>query len=209
MSEGASQELESTAPGANGISIVTDAGVTRGSRGALACVVHVGGRRWKVVALVPDMAPSDAELMAGVLGVVALSALAPGVVPEVWFTDSRAAQSAYARWRSGAPSGCAAFVDAWLMSAPSMREVECRHVSEGRFHGSHDACHRVCTWVQRRGPELLARHGEGPVGLLRETKPDEAWFLVNVSELGENPAKEMARLSAVLTRFVSSESTIL
>lgn len=168
------------------VSLVSDGG-SSGSRGAGAAVVRIpsAAKRFKLVSPLDGVNGTDAEVAAGLIGIAFLRAWSRAACSAPlsirWESDSehvvrfgRLLPSLPERRREPLWLALAMLTDGWSLVT--------RHVPGHSGHRPNESCDRAATWIQARGERLLAEHGTGPVGRLRDTKPLDCWFLLDVRE---------------------------
>lgn len=61
--------------------------------------------------------------------------------------------------------------------------IEAKHVKARSGNRRNEACDHASRWIQRKGKRLLLEFPEGRIGRLKETVPEESWFLLDLSRL--------------------------
>ena len=62
-------------------------------------------------------------------------------------------------------------------------EIHTTHVRARSGHRRNEACDHASRWIQRQGKKILEEFGEGKIGRLRESVPQESWYLLDLSQL--------------------------
>ena len=173
--------------------IYSDGGSEPLVQASCACIVinSTSRKRTKLVALLGEANANEAESMAGLLGFCYVVAdLLPGAVCNVrWVSDNNFAlrlASAESFERTGNSLG----LDIAFSEIKKLITVVPVHLSQERRKNLHHSCHQASTWVRKKGEDLLATQGEGPVGHLGRIAPARAWNLIDIRDLLSAARKE-------------------
>ena len=175
--------------------LISDGGSDEKTSGAGACIVRVPEQeeRYKLIGILGPVSGSQAELAAALIGwcfVVEYSranSLPTGHVHWVsdnkplLFSSSNIREWQARGWRTHSERSVAnrglweAFIE---LSAGQTVTVE--HIRGHCGHRENEACDRAARWIQRKGEKLLRIHGEGRIGQLAVSAPEQAWTLLDM-----------------------------
>ena len=147
--------------------VYTDGGVGPAGFGAAAAVSNMGGIRKKLVAFLGEVSIHDAEIFAGLLGIALVTGENPALIR--WCCDSTACE-ATARGSDVSP------ISSVVRGAAGNAPIEIVAPDKSPNPKLHRSCHRACVWAYEKHPRLL----EGPIGLIGERNPSNAWLYLNL-----------------------------
>ena len=156
--------------GGNKILLHTDGGISAGGMLTAAAIVEDPAVRriWKIAGIKNGGRPHESEGVAGLLGIATARALQHlqliGDMPIVWYSDSTFSQT---------------LTDSINASSESL--VTLVHASHAANKRRHEACHRVCRWLQFRSDKIFAVHGAGKVGITKTHQPENAWIILELA----------------------------
>lgn len=150
----------------------------------------VRDNRFKLVGLLGGVDSTDAELGAGILGLLFVNRCAAlrGTSPFQleWVSDNHHLIQFGRALPALDPKRQEPL---WKLASRLSTNAEVRtiHVSSfPRTHAAtraHHSCDRASTWIQRKGERLLEEHGPGAVGLHQHDSPARCWQLCDLRPL--------------------------
>lgn len=173
--------------------IISDGGVQNNRPAACASIIraHNSRTRVKLVALLGETSPFEAELTGGLLGLSFIRYSNPSEksLRVCWLSDHQPIVLAAAE--SGSETLVAADASnqkypAWWSIFRSLNanvELQTTHVYGHSGHRDNEACDRACRWVISRGERLLLNFGEVPLGREAARSPAQAWQLLDLRQL--------------------------
>lgn len=146
--------------------------------------------RYKIVALLGGVDSTEAELSAGILGMLFISCWIHSrneSAPEVeWASDN---EHVIQFGRTLPALDPKRREPLWQLAARLTAEWQIRTIHVSSFPGAHSvkrahhSCDRASTWIQRSGEKLLSESGLGPIGLHRDQSPESCWQLCDMRPL--------------------------
>lgn len=173
----------------------TDGGSSHTGQGAAGCVIRSSDKTlvMKSIAILGKASCSEAELVAGILGVSCIKALSDNTPLKIkWFCDNKpivdVVTSHQINWnqnkwqiKENIPvkhqalwHGLASIVSGW--------DIDISHLKNPHSIREHNLCDKKCRWAIKNGNSFLSSNGQGIVKN-KFHKNDLGWLVLDTTKL--------------------------
>ncbi len=173
----------------------TDGSVSANKNASAACIVKEINlkTRLKVVGLINQCPPSEAELLGGILGLTIITQLCPKGAQVEWHCDNlpvlQGATVYLEKWQKhNWTKNDNSKVNSkllWETFTILTKDIDLRAEHSPGHSGipENETCDKACRWVSQDGEKLLKKFGESRIGRQAILNPQQAWTLFDLREI--------------------------
>ncbi|MCC6932199.1 MAG: hypothetical protein IT292_02960 [Deltaproteobacteria bacterium] len=174
------------------IEIFSDGG-SQPHSAACACIIKTPERRYKLLGYLGMATNVEAEIMGGLLGLIAVRQLAPNSqTPIIWHCDNKTvveiagkhlSKWVQQRWKTNEKKH-AKHQGLWRTYLALSKDLNIapQHVLSHNGNRDNESCDRACRWAIDTGKEKLSQNGEGFIGKMSTQESAHAWYLLDLRE---------------------------
>jgi ribonuclease HI len=164
------------------ITIYTDAGVRNG-RSAISCIIcNLTENEFKIAALIDLTTNVEAEATALFLALLAVKHSTSEKTNQTihWHTDCLTLIKNESANEINSLDNFQNLLRNKIETLFPLIEIVSSHIKAHSGNKKNEQCDKACTWLCESGTKLLKKHGEGPVGRLKELDPRNAWHIIDI-----------------------------